>query len=100
MRKGRVVIDEGRELDLQNAGCEIASSLLLKIAHTGDHPGVFGGKTMEEAAQAILVLRKRVHELKTAMRKIKDKNPDDPDVESWKWLARWMKDVAATALEE
>ena len=50
---------EDRELDIQNAACDIVPGKLKDIANTGDHAGIFGRKAMEDAAQAILALHDR-----------------------------------------
>ena len=42
--------------------------------------------------------RQRV--LEQALREIADKDPNDPDVESWKWLARKFKELAESALAQ
>jgi hypothetical protein len=52
----QVTKDEDREIRYSNAGANMAAEALLKIAVTGEHKGVFGGESMEKAAQAILRL--------------------------------------------
>ena len=47
---------EVMEIDQRNIGAEAAAKILAEIARTGKHEGTFGGKEMEEAAQAILKL--------------------------------------------
>jgi hypothetical protein len=44
-------------MDAENAGSQLTAEKLLEIARTGEHPGVFGGATIEACAQAILRLR-------------------------------------------
>lgn len=40
-------------------GCQTTANALQTIAVTGKHSGVFGGKEIEEAAQAIMTLHKQ-----------------------------------------
>lgn len=52
--------DEVRELDAINHGTDECAKKLLDIAKHGRDGGVFGGKLVEECAQAILALRNAV----------------------------------------
>jgi ATP phosphoribosyltransferase len=54
-------------VDAVNTGASIAAKMLLAIAKTGEHNGVFEGAELEEAAQAILKLHTRLQELERRM---------------------------------
>lgn len=62
-----IKLDEVGELDAKNFGADSAAGKLLDIVKTGDHTGVFGGKLMEECAQAILALRKALEDAQTSI---------------------------------
>ncbi len=47
---------EIRVEDAKNLGAELAAQKLRKIAETGRHVGVFGGKQMQKCADAIVAL--------------------------------------------
>lgn len=64
-------VDEHR-----NAGATEAAKKLLAIARTGDHPGEFGGAEMEEAAQAILALHRRLADAESRLQYSPPTAPD------------------------
>jgi hypothetical protein len=56
-----------KDMDLLTTGAEMVSKLLAEIARTGEHKGVFDNPFVEHAAQEILKLRNRIHELERRM---------------------------------
>ena len=52
------------DLDSRNCGASVTAGLLAEIARTGEHHGVFSGKDIEDAAQAIMALHRKISDLK------------------------------------
>ena len=61
---------EDAEVEQRNVGSYITARKLLEIAKTGEHAGVFGGEVLEQAAQSILALHRKIADLQKELERV------------------------------